>query len=275
MRTVLVGTALAAFLLSGCSSICALCGKQQAVNNYAEFYRAEPGPTPERIALPTGSPQVIRVGKYDASVARDLTRKGYELIGSSSFTSGRPEADEDAIEEGVIVGADLVVLLNPAYQGTVTASVPITTPTATTSYTNGTAMAYGSGPPVMAYGNSTTTTYGTSTTYMPMTVERSAYAAGYFIKRRYPFGADLRDLTDSERQQLQTNRGAYVVTVIDNTPAYSSDILPGDVIVGINGQSPSGYAGVVELINANRGRTVDVSIVRAGKQLSKHVSILE
>ena len=262
--------------MQGWPGYCALCGTQD--NNYAKFYRASPDAqaiASDRVAPPTGSPRVDGIAQYDASVGAAYARQGYALIGQSDFTSGLPESEQGAIDQGISVGADLVVLLNPTYQGTVTTSVPITTPSTTTSYTNGTATAFGSGGPVTAFGHETTTTYGTNTTYTPMTVQRSEYSAGYFIKRRNPFGVYLRDLTDSERQVLQTNRGAYIVTVVDNSPAYNSDILPGDVIVSINGQSPSGYAGAFELINANRGRTVDVTIVRAGKMLSKHVSILE
>jgi membrane-associated protease RseP (regulator of RpoE activity) len=280
MRNMLVATTLATMLLSGCASMenwpgyCALC-----VNNYAKFYTTEQGAPPAEVAArrvaPPGSPQVAHVAQYDGSVATALARQGYVLIGSSAFTSGRPESEHDAIKQGIKVGADLVVILNPEYQGSTTADVPITTPTTTTSYTNGTATAYGSGGPVTAFGQATTTTYGTSTTYIPMTVNRSAYAAGYFVKFRYAFGANFRDLTDGERRQLQTNRGALVNTVVDNSPAYNSDILPGDVIVAFNGQTPSGASGLMDLINANRGRTVEVTIVRAGKVVSKHVSILD
>jgi hypothetical protein len=38
---------------------------------------------------------------------------------------------------------------------------------------------------------------------------------------------------------------------------------------------PSGYTNCFELINANPGRTVEVSIVRSGKTLSKQVSLLQ
>jgi S1-C subfamily serine protease len=107
-----------------------------------------------------------------------------------------------------------------------------------------------------------------------MTVQRTAYAAGYFVKRKYHFGTNFRDLTDSERQQLQTNHGAYVVTVVDGSPAYESDILPGDIIVRLGGQVANGAGGLTELIKANFGRSVQVGIVRAGASITKHVAIL-
>jgi hypothetical protein len=251
MRKMLVATTLATLLLSGCAWM-GVPGyvRGPEISDYARFYVPDPSATQAlalgamRVAPPTGSPQVARVVQYDENVAAAYARQGYVLIGQSSFTSGEPESEQGPIDQGIAVGADLVMLLNPTYQGTVTTSV-----------------------------NATTTPYGT--TYVPMNYQRSGYSAGYFVKLRTPFGVYLRDLTDSERQVRQTNRGAYVVTVVDNSPAYNSDILPGDVIVSINGQSPSGYTNCFELINANRGRTVEVTIVRFGKTLSKHVSLLE
>jgi PDZ domain-containing protein len=269
-------TLLILFALSGC----ALTAHDDRSNDYAKFFKPEAGATADalakiRVAAPTGSPQVVPVAKWDSDLASSFARRGFVLIGSSSFTSGRPESDQDAINLGAQIGADLVVILSPEYKETVSASIPITLPTATTSQTNASATAYGSGGPVMAYGNSTTTTYGSNTTYVPMTVQRSAYGAGYFVRKRYRFGAIFRDLNDSERQQFQTNRGAYVATVVDNTPAYNGDILPGDVVVGLNGQTPNGAIGLTEMINANHGQTVDVTVIRAGNTISKRIGILE
>jgi hypothetical protein len=269
MRKILRLT-LVALVLSGCVAPSRF---DDRANHYAQFYKPESLAQPiMHEAPPTGAPRVLRVAKVDMDA---YTRQGYVLIGSSSFTSGRPESEQDAIDQGVAVGADLVIILDPEYQGSVTANVPITVPTTTTSTTSGTANIYGSGTPALVYGNATTTTQGTSTTFVPMTVQRSAYAAGYFVKKHYIFGALYRDLNDGERQQLQTNRGEYVGFIIDNSPAYNSDILPGDVIVAINGQTPNGVAGLTELITANRGRAIEVTIVRAGRKLSKNVSLLE
>jgi hypothetical protein len=276
MRKLLVGCIFFDIVLAGC----ALNTRGDGGNNYAQFYTAETWATPEAIskmreAPATPSPQLAPVAAWNADIASSYSRKGYVLIGSSGFTSGRPESDQDAIRQGKQVGADLVVILAPEYKETVTAAAPLTLPTTTTSNTNGRATAYGASGSVMAYGNSTITTYGSSTTYIPVTVQRSAYAAGYFIKAHFRFGAFVADLTDTQRQQFQTNRGAYVKTVVDNTPAYNSDILPGDVIMAVSGQVVSGEAGLLELINENRGRTVEISLNRAGTPVTKQVSILE
>jgi len=85
----------------------------------------------------------------------------------------------------------------------------------------------------------------------------------------------FRDLNDNERQQYQTNRGAYVSTVINDSPAYNADILPGDVILRINGQTINGQAGLTESFKAVRGQTVEVTVVRQGQTLAKRVSVLD
>ncbi len=265
MRTISI---LLVLLISGC-----------ATNGYAKFYTSATGVTPEVIASNRSGPQpavpeVARAAEFDGLVDA-YARKGYAAVGISSFSSGRNERDGDAIEQGKRIGADLVVVINPEYVGSQTTAIPITIPTTTTSQTSGTATAYGTGGTATAYGNSTTTTYGSRTTYVPMTVNRYEFGALYFVKRRYLLGANYRDLSDEERRQLQSNRGAYVISVIDDSPAYESDILPGDVIVALNGQAANGQDGLSDLVKASEGRAVELTIIRQGMRLTKSVALLK
>ena len=137
------------------------------VSGYKQFYvsTAPPQRVSElRIGAPPTVPAVERMRPTDSQVVLDAyIKRGYMMIGRSLFNTGQPESDDSAIQQAKEVGADLVVIFNPQYTGSVTSTVPITTPTTTTSYTSGSATAYGSGGPVTAYGNSTTTTYGSTT----------------------------------------------------------------------------------------------------------------
>ena len=161
-------------LLSGCAS------------GYQEFYKPRPGSSPEAIAAmraapPPPMPVVERSKPIDSTTVVDAyAKRGYVVIGTSFFNSGRTEAEEPALLQGKLIEADLVLILNPRYTGSVTTSIPITTPTSTTSYSSGSATAFGPGGPVTAYGSGTTTTRGTTTNYMPVTVNRSDYGAVYF-----------------------------------------------------------------------------------------------
>jgi membrane-associated protease RseP (regulator of RpoE activity) len=177
------------------------------------------------------------------------------------------------LKQAVAVGADLVLILNPSYTGSVTSSLPITTPTTTTSQTNATATAYGRGGPVTAYGSGTTTTYGTQTNYVPITVHRSDYGAVYFIKQRFSLGAFFRDLDESERQRLQTNRGAVVRLVADSTPAFNADILVGDVFTAVDGEAVANTEALSKLLAERRGKSITISLVRGGAPLEKKVTL--
>lgn len=256
----------ASLFLAGCAS------------GYSQFYTPVEGADSQsisavRVAPPPAMPKLDRSGDTPDNIVSAYSRHGYVVIGYSSFNSGRAESEQGALEQGAKVGADVVVVVNPTYTGTVSSVIPMTTPTTQTSYSSGTATAYGAGGTVNAYGSSTTTTYGTNTTYIPMHTNRYDYGALYLVKRRYTLGTHWRDLTDAERQALQTNKGVYILGVVNGTPAFEADILPGDVILSINGQSASDQMGFSKLIDAHRGQTVRLAIFRQGAPITKEVQL--
>jgi S1-C subfamily serine protease len=83
----------------------------------------------------------------------------------------------------------------------------------------------------------------------------------------------MRALSDQERQTLQTDHGVYVITVVDGTPAYASDILPGDILTAIDGSAIDGQEGLNQLLAARAGRSIEVTVLRQGKSISKTVSL--
>lgn len=264
-------TALAALaliaLLTGCAS------------GYRQFYRPAQGATPEAIARlraapPPEMPLVERAAPADhAAVLDAYAKRGYVTIGSSMFNSGRAEQESAAIAQGRTVAADLVLILNPRYTGSVTTSLPITTPTSSTTYSTGHATAYGSGGSVTAYGSGTSTTYGSTTTYVPITTHRADYGAVYFVKQRFALGAFFRDLNDVERQDLQSNRGAIVRLIVDNTPAFYADVLVGDLVTAIDGVPVSNSEGVGALLRERRGKEITLSLLRNSQRIEKVVQL--
>jgi S1-C subfamily serine protease len=106
-----------------------------------------------------------------------------------------------------------------------------------------------------------------------MTVHRRDYGAVYFVKPRFPLGVFLRDLNDSERQELQSNKGATVRLVVDGTPAFDADILVGDVITAIDGVPVSAHKDVGGLLRQRDGKQVLLSIVRRGQRIEKSVRL--
>ena len=246
-------------------------------NGYSQFYTPAPGATPEVISATRASaaPQNPAIERSAFGNTEQLlaayAKRGYLVIGESSFNSGERVSDEDATKQGQAVGADLVLIFVPQYTGSVTSSVPITTPTTNTSYTTANATAYGPGGPVSAYGNATTTTYGSNTTYIPVTVDRSDYGAIYFVKGRFQIGAFVRNLNDLERQLLQTNQGVVVLTIVDDSPAYKADVLPGDMIIAMDGERVSNQEGFTRMASARTGRSIKLSLIRQGRSIEKNL----
>ena len=251
------------------------------VNQYQANYTQANGATPEvvnfiRAHKPLQQPMVERAPNVDANTLLAMyIKRSYIMIGTSFFNSSRSTTDSEAIETGKMVGADLVVIFNPSYTGSTTTQVPITTPTTTTSLTNGSATAYGAGGVVNAFGTSTTTTYGTQTTYIPITVDHSSYGAVYFIKSRHPLGAVVRDLNDDEKKKYQTNKGVIVGLVIDDSPAFASDILVDDLIKEINGVKITNENIYNEVVFSSAKKLSEVILVRNGLVIKKQIQFAQ
>lgn len=249
-------------------------------NGYKEYYRPAQGATPEKIAQvrsgpPPATPVVERAPGGDSKVILDsYGKRGYAMIGSAIFKSEQSQPEEVAIKQAKEVQADLVLILNPRFAGTVTRNIPITVPTTSTTYSSGTATAYGPGGTVNAFGSGVSTTYGSATSVIPVTLNVSDYGAVFFIKRRVVFGAETRPLSDQERQDLQTNKGAMIVFIIDGSPAFEADILAGDIVITVDGNPVAGSDALSKMIVEKSGKLVSFGILRRGKNLDKSVRLL-
>jgi len=252
-------------LISGC-----------AANPYHAFYEELPGADQvlaRREAPAPKSPGIDRLSTVTPEEIVGIQRAGYAVIGHSSFNSGGNVSEQAAVAQAVAVGADRVVIVSPRYTETRTANIPITLPTSQTSYTTGSATAYGSGGPVTAYGSSTTTTYGTRTTMIPISVDRRDYEAAYLVKQKFVLGAYFAPLSDEDRARLGTNKGVRISLIVDNSPAFDSDLLVGDILLAINGTAISGGEALLDRLNESSGTNAELSIVRGDKSISKRVQL--
>lgn len=268
IQRALAAALISAQLLSGCAL---------GVSGWKQFYiEIEP---PEavastRVSPPPESPEVVLSDNMEDSL-RQFIRKGLLPVGYSTFTSGGSETRLGAAAQGRAVGADSVLVARPRYLSSNTTSVPITLPTTSTSQTTSNRSASGSGGTATVQGNSTTTTYGSTTRYVPITVNRFEYSAIYFVKRKLTFGAVYRETTDEERRQIGSNRGVVVTGVVDGGAAYAADILPEDLIVDVDSLPVAGVAGMSALLEVNKGKVVTMSLLRRGgdKLITKTVRL--
>jgi hypothetical protein len=264
MRYSLIFISLGLFL-SGCAS------------GYKKFYQPNPyteasvmmsrRPTP-----PPLMPNIERSTNAEEAI-KEIVSRGYSLLGSSLFNSSRPDSEKTALKFGKELKADLVLVIPPKYTGTSTTTVPLTVPTSQTTYSSGSATAWGPGGPVTAYGSGTSTTYGTSTSYIPVTVNFYDYAAYYFIKQKIRLGISFRDLDESERKKIQTNKGVVVISVINDSPAYHADIISGDIVKKFNGVVITNRDSLYNAIESNNGKIAKIDLIRNGRHLEKLIKL--
>jgi hypothetical protein len=179
-------------------------------------------------AVPWAGPPEIVTGSGNLVEDVDrMWRHGYGVIGYSAFNSPNDKT-ADAIKWGQALKARYV-MLGTSLTSSRTGVLPVTVPHDTTSTTNGMV----GGTPFSA----TTTRSGMQTSLMPFTVNRFDKLAIYFSEvPKKGTGILPRELAQAEISALETQRALAVRAVRDGSPAYEANILPGDLIVEVNGK---------------------------------------
>lgn len=208
-------------------------GQISYANDWEKYYRPA-GSWPTAIAY-DGAPEMLNSGgNPDADIER-MWRQGFALIGYTSFQTGN-NSTADAVRFAKKLQARYVIV-GTNLDSSQMASIPLTLPNNTTSYTNGTVSAYGNGRSVNGNYSGTNTTYGTQTTFIPMRMNRFTKTAFYFKEvPKYGLGIGIRDLSKEEMQRLGTRRAIAIRYIRDGSPAFNADLFPGDIITKINGQ---------------------------------------
>ena len=226
------------------------------------------------IPLDKNTDPEVRQGSDPDKDGMEMFRNGYAIIGESIFNAGSVDSSK-AKSQALRVGAE-VVLLYSHYTDTVSGSMPLTLPDAKSSSSFGTATAYGSGGSATAYGSSHTTTHGTKTTYIPYNVRRHDYFATFWVRLKPgSFGARLRDLTDEQRRQIQSNKGASIFAVVKDSPAFQNDILEGDIIRQVSGIDIMDSKHCIQVLGENKGKEISLTILRNGVIVQKRLKLNE
>ena len=186
-----------------------------SANNWEKFYTpiAQEGDYPESSTPPE---QIQSSGNLEADLEA-MFRKGFAPIGYSHFNSPNVKT-KDALRLAKKLKAKHLIIITDLTSSS-TVNVPLTTPSSSTAYTSGTASAYGSGGYASGTYSGTTTTYGTSTSWIPVAVNRFDKFAAYFAEvPKEGLGVQSRNLDDSEVARLETRRALAVQYVRDGSP---------------------------------------------------------
>jgi len=248
--------------LSGCAS-----------SGYKTFYEGYFDPAEYKDEVRTlgknEEPEVFTSNNLERDVLV-MRSRNYSVVGVSSF-NGAYEDLANAKAQAKRVGA-AIVLVKSAYTDTQTNSTTLFLPDNQTTYYSGSA--YGSGG--YAYGSGTATTYGTKAVPFTSTQRRYDQTAVYFVrhKEKPRFGFQAAPLTPAQRRDLDRNTGVLLEVIVEDTPFFYSNVLPGDVLIEIYGQpvrSVDELMGTLDQVPQDAD-TVDITVIRKGEE--KEISVV-
>ncbi len=252
---------LLAMLVAGCA------------NPYAKFYQGALDARVSPFYVPSSEElKIFGTDNFNRDT-KALVRKGYLQVGESSFSAGSDSVTETQLREHAIKIGAHAVLVSSQFTHSISGVMPLILPNTTTSYSTGSATTYGSAGAVTAYGSGTTTTYGTRTAYIPYTVNRSDFNAVFFIKAKTRIGIQFEPLDDETRRKIESNFGVRIDVVVEGSPAFEVDILPGDILTSFNETAIRSDEHLRELLSAFSGETVDLILNRDGRIIKKTFAV--
>lgn len=255
-------TLFACFILVACAS------------SHKEFYKPVDAKTlPDVQLLGKGElPKIFSTNDMERDVKIALSR-GYSNIGVSSF-NGEATSEKEVVEQAKTVGA-VMVLVNSKFTDSRVVTTPLFLPDNETTYHSG----YVNGTYGSANYSGTSTTYGTKV--VPITTNQQRYdqTAVYFAKltKKPKFGLYLENLTPELRARFERNTGALITIVMEDSPAFLANILPGDILIEFNGAQVINAEQMLNLMRTyspNSDKCL-LKIIRNGTEKSIELQILQ
>nr|WP_299855799.1 hypothetical protein [Sphingomonas bacterium] len=211
----------------------------------------------------TSAPEQIDLGDDNMAISDEMFRKGYAVIGVSSFETASGSSTKDAVKVGVKLKARYIALrLNVV--GRQNMSIPILSGTTTNSSTSGNVSLSGPNGRTSGTYSGNTTSYGTQTTYMPISFNRYEKVAIYYgLAPKVGAGVLFRYFTKAEIVTAETQHGFAVRATREGSPADLANLLPGDLIVTIN-DLPASIAGWKAVVAGGDAVPIKIHLLRGG-----------
>lgn len=253
--------------------ICFVLSQTSCANHFKQFYHPYPQIDIRTVVACGSDPAVSTIKEeFSKSVIFKLAMKGYMPIGYSSFSSTNNETKENLLEHARDINACLV-LVHTEYGGTVHGVYPIFDYQPPERYRTSFSGTHGN----MSFSGQAITQAGSgsiTTTWIPYTKEKTNYYVCYFAKARQPIlGALSIVLPDDIRKSLQRNTGAFVLGVREGSPAFTADIMPGDVIIKTNNSLINSPNDLKAFNVSHQGEDINITILREGKEIVRHVKL--
>lgn len=243
------------------------------VNQFADNYKTI-ATTSNPLYIPVSGEIEIKETKDIQGDLQTYLERGYAPIGTSNFSARSGSQNiQNLRNHAKTVGAK-AVLINRSNLGSSTITLPFTTPTTTTSQSRSNYnISNNYGGYASVNGNTTTTTYGSQTQYVPVQVSFTQYSAIYLAKFKSRTGIYPVELNNQDKAKIDQNTGFKVGVVVNESPAYYANILPNDIITKINGIDIAGIKGFIEVTNIAPSGLMNIDLIRDSRKLRKQISI--
>ena len=203
------------------------------------------------------NPQVTVIQSIDPNMQKVL-RQGWVEVGYSSWNDEASDIQSDLIKKAKEINACLV-LVYKKQSGSEIEEMPVD----------------GYAPSPFFGGGYYGSYYGGFTSYAPYTVYLYQYDIFFLTKmERFYTGLYVADLDDKSRKLIQSNKGVVVTLVVNESPAYNADIIPGDIITKVGMINLTNYDSFNHAIRYYSGESAVFNINRGGKSLSKTINVL-
>lgn len=246
---------------------------KRALEEQFENYLSEV-PTLDSQTIAANEARVVQSQDLDRDGAA-LYRKGYVLVGYLGVTA--EAAPMDLIRDRAADLGAWVVQVSTKDAGVKSEVREVTT---RTSGTVASSVGFGSvssstGQSAFGTANAISFVPGrTSTQFVPFEQRQYQVQAAFWRKRKpNDLGAYAELIPADLRQGLKRNTGAYVVALEDESPAFFANLLVGDVVVGVNGNSVSTPADLQNELSSS-GAELKLTVLRDGESQEIEVHLL-
>ena len=246
--------------------------EKRALDEHYENYLSEI-PELEGQTVASDEAKIVQSRNLDQDGA-GLYQKGYVMVGYLGVTA--EAAPMELVADRAKDLAAGIVLVSSKDAGVKSEVREVTTRTSATV-----ASSFGSG---MASTNTGQTVYGTANAisfvpgrstsqFVPFEQRQYEVQVAFWRKRKAnELGAYTELIPPEYRQQLKRNTGAYVVALEDKSPAFFSNLLVGDVVIGINGIAVNTPEDLQSSISHTGGAVV-LDVLRDGQTRQLHFAI--
>lgn len=248
LRTLTFGIILlsASFLMTGCFN--------SYTGTYRSYVSADPLLAGGQVGAFSGTTSIV-ASTSSKDDSEKLVREGYVMLGESTFNDEYATASIYNLQEHALkIGADKVLYADH-FIGTTSGVRAQEIPGESYRVRDENGKKHWENGP-------------SQIVYVPYTVSNYSHWASFWRKGAPPiFGVLYSDLPDAMRQTLQRNTGVLVTGVVEGSPAFLANILPGDVITHINARPISTTAEMDSLKTTFAGTYAQVELLRGGKPL--------